>query len=309
MNNKQTSKPATTLSFRTLAMATLAPLSLCAPGLQAATVHLSGTYVDIYYDDNQSSLGLLGTPTLSTIGDSLTFAPLAGLEASSKDGIGTHTGTPTDAVNASFTFRAVAHDSNIDLKYVLASQLGSYEISGSGAVSAANIVSVLDTTDIMNNVFADFQSTSDFTIADGNTQNWGGLGRADLTGSNWDNVSDILVTVQNNFAASSNGLSDSAMINGVEGLVISLETALLAIPQLIINPDGTDAPRGVKPWVRSSNTSRVLAEAMQLDSQLTYMPPALSAVGEVPLPASAWLFGSGLIGFVAGGLRRKKRSQ
>ena len=285
MNSNYRMDGSTYLGGRIAVIGVMVSLSLFAPAVLAATVKLSGSGVDFYYDDSQQGLVHFGTPEISDSGDTLLFLP-QDFNAMSVDGVGVHTGSPTDAVNASFTFRAVLHD-GVALDSIGGRELGGYRLKGEGFVDYNSSLSVMDTASIFNSTLGLFESADDFTIADANYHSWSAISSIDLTAENWVGVGDILVTLSSNLSAGSQGVGDSAFIE---------KTPTMQGINLALSSDPSSKPsysKGKKKKKGQDNNPWVYAE-----SAIVLAPAA------VPLPASAWLFGSGLLA-VLGFMRNK----
>ena len=238
MDNNEQGKLVAGKAHWKLAAGFIVPMAMMAGIAQAATVHLVGPDIDFYYDDTQAGLAYFGPPQVSATGNNLIFAP-TGFNAQSIDGVGSHTGSPTDAMSASFTFRAIARTTATPLETVIARELGDYRMSSTAPdntfVSVGSILTVVETTNITNESFTEFLSSSDLTIADGNFHAWESTGTVDLTSPNWSGVGDVLVTLQNNLTAGSAGAGDSAFIQKAiigEGIVVSMD-AVVPVPAAV----------------------------------------------------------------------------
>ena len=177
----------------------------------AATVHLAGPDVDFYYDDSQAGIVYYGNPEVSDVNNMLIFSPTM-FTAMSVDGVGTNTGTATDAISSSFTFRAVLR-TNDPLTAVDVRERGDYRMSGSPTfVSADAAITVTETADIANSVFENLVSGSDFSIVDGNLHPWESSASTRFNDMQWAGVGDVLITLQNDLSAGSGGVGSSAYI-------------------------------------------------------------------------------------------------
>ncbi|MEO7386640.1 MAG: VPLPA-CTERM sorting domain-containing protein [Gammaproteobacteria bacterium] len=93
----------------------------------AATVTYCGPNVCYQYDNAQAAVALFGLP--SFVGDSAYFTPTV-FEARSADGVGLHSGTNTDVVDATFVFSKVytVAPTN-EIASMIAYEEGDYEIN------------------------------------------------------------------------------------------------------------------------------------------------------------------------------------
>lgn len=243
----------------------VAVIGLAAAGsAQAVIVQLSGTAIDFYYDSTQAGLALFGPPSVGTtttvvngttiIRDSLVFTPA--FRAESNDGIGTHTGTPTDILTGNFAFQTVAKSSTYVYDQVRIAEFGTYFTNGAGtSVDVDGGVQIVDFNDPVFGPTANgFLVASDLTQSNGSQQTWEALGIADMTGAEWNGTKSLLVTMTNNLSAVS------------------------------LTP-GTSA------WIQKNVTGDGIM--MHVDTIVV-----------VPVPAAAWMFGSGLLMLLAGARKR-----
>ena len=91
---------------------------------QAAVVTQCGPNICYQYDNAQPAASLFGLPTL--LGDIMFFTPTT-FEARSADGVGIHTGTNTDVVDATWVFTRVYTTNNTEITSILAYEEGDYE--------------------------------------------------------------------------------------------------------------------------------------------------------------------------------------
>ncbi len=102
----------------------------CAFGLsqaQAATQTYCGPSVCYQYDDAQAAVALFGLPGF--VGDSAYFTPTT-FEARSADGVGIHTGTNTDFVDATFVFSKVyTVNPLVEIASIYAHEEGDYVVN------------------------------------------------------------------------------------------------------------------------------------------------------------------------------------
>jgi len=204
--------------------------------INAAIVHLDGTTIDVYYDDSQAGMAPYGALTIS--GDTIISTP-ANFRSESNDGVGEHTGTPTDTFSSYGVVRIVAKD-GFQFADINIGEIGDYQMSvGSNATNASVGVTgwshVYDWTG--GGVFGQTQTenlviTGDFTIRDGQPNNWRGDVSFDMTTTDWAGITDIGLGLQNNLTAFSNETGVSAWIQkkAVAGAVgMSIET-IPAVP-------------------------------------------------------------------------------
>ena len=215
----------------------------------AAIVHLAGTNVDFYYDNAQPGMDAFGAPAVA--GDNLIFTP-GQFRAESNDGVGVHTGTATDTISSQFRVQAVAR-TDIFLDGVAIRELGTYRMSGLGTqVNMGAAMTVTDNNDFFNTTVQNLQTSSNFTIQDGNLQNWSASGAVDLTTLQWANLNNIWIVLENNLSAVSLSPGTSAFIQ-----------------------------------------KNIIGESVKI-----------SVLTEVPVPAAAWLLGSGLLALFATSRKR-----
>jgi len=173
---------------------------LFAPALQAATVHLSGTTVDFYYNDAQPGMAAYGM--LTAVGDSI-FAQPTSFFAEAVDG-----GNDSFAVLGTVTVVAKAGYS-FDL--VQMAQQGDYIRAGSGAVvTVSTDLEVTDTFDMATTINSVLTSSSDFTLL--GTNSWSSQTTVDLSGAMWNGVSSIELTLDTLLTADTMASGEHAKI-------------------------------------------------------------------------------------------------
>lgn len=138
----------------------------------AALVTLSGTHVDVTYDDTQ--LGLFGTPTL--VGDSL-FLSVNQLQVESLNGSGSAM-ISTSLAGLVFSPKGGWRLSAFDL-----ASFGDYVLNGAGSavqvegsLSAFNVASAATT---LTQALLQVDPLTPLDVADGNNQNWTATARLD----------------------------------------------------------------------------------------------------------------------------------
>lgn len=117
------------MAFRKILTPAVLIVGLCASvqPANAVTVTYCGPNVCYQYDNAQAAVALFGLPAF--IGDSAYWTPST-FEARSADGVGLHSGTNTDTVNATWVFSKVytVVPSN-EIVSILAHEEGDYEIN------------------------------------------------------------------------------------------------------------------------------------------------------------------------------------
>jgi len=191
-------------------------LGLCA-NAHAVIIHLPGSTVDFYYDDEQPSMAAFGT--LSAVGDSI-FANPTGFRAVSDDGgsVGfSAEGTITVVAKTGYQFSAVGVE-----------QQGDYKVNGAGA--SVSVVGDLTVTDSNNAATTEniIMVNSGLGINDGNLQSWSSFGSFDLSTPLWDSVNSFELTLDNILSASTSTLGESAFIENkfVGGGMVTIETVV-----------------------------------------------------------------------------------
>lgn len=213
----------------------------------AVIIQLSGTAVDFFYDSTQVGLALFGAPTVGTttviidgqtvIRDTLVFSPA--FRAESNDGIGVHTGTPTDILSGNFTFQAVTKNITFVYDQIRMAEFGTYFTNGLGAsVDVDGGVQIVDFDDpVFGPTASGILVASDLTQSNGSQQAWNAAGSADLAGAEWDGTKHLLVTMTNNLTAISLTAGTSAWIqkNIVgEGIMMHVDsTVVVPVPAAI----------------------------------------------------------------------------
>ncbi len=217
------------MKFINIILLSLGLLVMSAQSAQAVLMIASGNTVDFIYETDNID-PLFGT--LQVSGDSVFVLPL-GFNASSTDGVGAHTGTQTDLVNALGTIQVVAKD-GYDFSGITIVERGSYSISGSSSVDMGASMHLFDWA---NPVLGSVENTtltslSDFSLNDGMVHNWSASGSFDLTTATWDGIRNVGLTLDNLLTATSLSIGDSAFIDksSVGGVGITFETAPVVVP-------------------------------------------------------------------------------
>jgi len=202
------------------------------------TVSDPGSSFDLIYDTD--NLGLFGVPTL--VNNTVFFTPTT-FFALSNDGI-PPAGDGVETTNSTVVFRLVAKDPSTLLQNFQVQANGDYLLDGLGTeVDVDGQIRLFDPEDPFNQFTDHLTTSSDLTIADGNTHDWVATAALGFSGAN-----EVVITLQNILTASTTLIGSSAFIEKkFEGVQITV----------------------------------------------------------VPIPAAAWLFGSGLLGL---GLMRRRRN-
>jgi hypothetical protein len=160
-------------------------------------------------------------------------------------------------------------------------------------------------------VFANFIFSNVYTHTGNTIQAIGVSEFGDYKITNGDSVSaDLLLTVSSNTSLDPNNLSSDSASFDTNGDSVGLQLwdlSVLVDPSLdFLNPTNNVA---VIIQNTLTATTDAFGEVAWIQKQLAFIASEDSGVlppSEVPVPAAAWLFGSGLLGLV--GLARRKRS-
>lgn len=186
-------------------------LLVCFTGVQAKTVKLQGENVDFFYNDNQPSLQYYGTPMV--VDDNLILLPDE-LRAESIDGVGVHSGTNTDTLVNTFTFRVRGKSWKTIFENILFEEVGTYRTFGTGAeVDVDGALLVVDYNDPVFGAYdSDSLIPSDLSHTNGNVDNWSADTDIDMTEEQWNGLRDFQVTITNIIEATSPGVFKHAWI-------------------------------------------------------------------------------------------------
>jgi len=184
--------------------------------INAAMVHLEGTTIDVYYDDSQPGMAAYGA--LGIVGDTIISTP-GNFRSESNDGVGTHTGTQTDTFSSYGVVNIVAKE-GFQFAGINIGEIGDYQMSAGSTVDNASVgvtgwSHVYDWTG--GGVFGQAQTenlaiTGDFSIRDGQPNNWRGDVSFDMTTTDWAGITNIGLGLQNNLTAFSNEIGVSSWI-------------------------------------------------------------------------------------------------
>ncbi|MAT66370.1 MAG: hypothetical protein CMN57_12085 [Gammaproteobacteria bacterium] len=178
------------------------------PGLCVA----EGDTVIFQYVDNQPEMAAYGT--LEVIGDTV-FSNPTGFRAESNDGVGVHSGTPTDSSWAVGTVQVIAKPGYKFTGFQVG-EIGDYRMKGTDvAVDVDGWFRVAEyggLAGIDPSITTDLTITGDLSIVDNDVHEWQGSASIDVTSPIWDGVDHIGMTLQNNLSAYSLNDGDSAWI-------------------------------------------------------------------------------------------------
>ena len=163
-----------------------------------------GDTVIFKYTGTTSSIGLFGT--VEVIGDSIVSFP-TNFRAESLGG-------GADSVNDNGAVQVIAK-SGYQINGVNVLERGDYLMTGVGAtVDVDGWSDVWDWNDVFfgPSVQQNLAITGDLTIIDSNTHTWTGSTGFDLTGSAWDGINHIGLSLQNNLYAATSAEGEVAWI-------------------------------------------------------------------------------------------------
>lgn len=198
--------------------------SLSAGPAVAATTTACGPTVCYEYDNSQAALSLFSAPFV--VGDQIIFTPTT-FRAQSNDGVGLHSGTNTDQVNATFLFSRIYSISGAEIVSISVEESGDYEIVNDGSVDAD-----LRTQLSNNNAPFQFNVATDGLGVTGDSagqQEWD-LMTVQLPADLFDGpANDVRLQIQNTLTAFSDAAGERAFIE--KTLVIG--TAVVPIPAAV----------------------------------------------------------------------------
>lgn len=164
-----------------------------------------GDTVIFKYAGTSSTMGLFGT--VEVIGDSIVSFP-TNFRAESLDGAG------GVSVNDNGAVQVIAKD-GYQINGINIVERGDYLLSGAGSsVDVDGWSDVWDWNDVVfgPTVQQTLSITGDLTINDSNIQNWSGATSFDLSGSTWDGINHLGLSLQNNLYATTDSSGDIAWI-------------------------------------------------------------------------------------------------
>lgn len=177
---------------------------------QSAVVTQCGPNICYQYDNAQPAASLFGLPTL--LGDIMYFTPTV-FEARSADGVGLHTGTNTDVVDATWVFTRVYTTNNTEITSILAYEEGddetnyaNGEVHGDLYLRARGLNNLLESSIISTDAF-------DYVGNSGGIQLWDMSATLTPQATLTQLATNLTVTIQNTltaFTANTTGGSELA---------------------------------------------------------------------------------------------------
>ena len=184
------------------------------------TCTLTGDNIVYEYDSsvNAGALALFGTPTIS--GDVVRFIP-PDFRAESVDGVGVHSGTNIDNVNANFIFDRVYSLNGLEIQEIKVLEFGDYEITNGDRVSLDLLLTASSNIDFLD--FTSNNAAFDALGDSGGLQTWqvsASVLPADMFSSA---ATDMALSIQNTLEAETNALGESAWIQKKLAFVAATE--------------------------------------------------------------------------------------
>ncbi len=211
------------LSGIVLAGAALVPFG----ATEAAIVTYVGPNVTYEYDNAQAAVAWFGLPSFS--GDDVIFSPTV-FRAESTDGVGIHSGTNTDAVNATFVFSKVT--SNVpsnEITSIVAYEEGDYRIVTDGSVNGDLYLRARGLNNLLESSIID---TDNFNAAGNSAGNqlWSMSATVNPSASLTQVANKLALTIQNDLSAFTDASGERAWIE--KKLVLDI-TTVVPVPAAI----------------------------------------------------------------------------
>ncbi len=194
----------------------------------AATVTACGPNVCYEYDNTQPAVSLFGLPTL--LGDIMFFTPTT-FEARSADGVGIHTATNTDVVDATWVFtRVYSITPGNEITSIVAYEEGDYEsnyaagsVSGDLYLRARGLNNLLEASLIDTDAF-------DFTGNSGGVQLWDMGASLTPAASLAQLATNLTVTIQNTLTAFTSNSTPGSELAWIEKKLFLDVTTVSVVP-------------------------------------------------------------------------------
>ncbi|MCC7258949.1 MAG: VPLPA-CTERM sorting domain-containing protein [Gammaproteobacteria bacterium] len=197
--------------------AVLAPFAVA----QAAIVTYVGPNVTYQYDDSQAAVAYFGLPGF--IGDDVIFSPTV-FRADSISGVGVHTGTNIDAVNATFVFdKIMSNNPSNEIISIQAYEEGDYRIVNDGWVNGDLYLLAKG----LNNLLEPAATATDNVYASGDSagnQLWSMSATVLPSASLSQLANNLRLTVQNDLSAFTDAGAERAWIE--KKLVLNITTVV-----------------------------------------------------------------------------------